>query len=74
MYWNPMSSWPEWLTTSLAIVSWALAACLVFYSVREAFRSSTPDGEDRALESPQDHELARAKAERVVSGAGAGDD
>jgi len=65
MYWNPMSSWPDWLTTSLVMVSWGLAMCLVVFSVREALRTSSDD-RDPMLETPQDHELTRVAAGRVA--------
>jgi len=69
MYWNPMSSWPDWLTTSLAIASWGVAACLAAVSVRQAFRTSTPDDQDAMLETPQDHRLTRTATDRVVTSA-----
>jgi hypothetical protein len=73
MYWNPMSSWPDWLTTSLMIVSWGLALCLVVFALREAFRTSASDDPIPLLETPQDHKSTRAAAERVASNAVAHD-
>lgn len=55
MYWNPMSTWPDWFTTSLAMVSLGTVLCLVVFALREGFRAYPDDEDDFRLKSPQDY-------------------
>jgi len=66
MYWNPMSNWPDWFTTSLAIVSWCVMAYLVVFALREGFRSGSGDAE-LVLETPEVHESKRLDAQKASS-------
>lgn len=55
MYWNPMSSWPLWCTTSLAIISLVAIVSLIAFSLREGLRTPSPTSRDLALKGPQEH-------------------